>query len=79
MDESVADFEVTRNLRRRHDQMIKAIGKQVQEGTKMMKGGMKMFQVESNKERAEKVHRKKQADLDRQNQMKQALQDWKEK
>ena len=63
----MADFEVTRNLRRRHDQMVKAIGKQVQEGTKMMQDGMKMFQVETNKERAEKALKQKKADLDRQN------------
>jgi polyhydroxyalkanoate synthesis regulator protein len=47
--------------------MVKAIGKQVQEGTKMMQDGMKMFQVETNKERAEKAHKQKKADLDRQN------------
>ena len=56
----------TRNIKKRHTQMLDAIKSQVEEGTKMIPNGTQLLKAHDANEAIEKLHRERQEDLERQ-------------
>ena len=55
-------FEATKSLKKRHTQLCDAIKMQVNEGTKMIPGGVGILHITSSAEKLEKIEKERAAD-----------------
>ena len=62
MNENLANFEATKSLKKRHNQLLDSIKKQVAEGTMMIPGGRDALHITSSAEKLEKLEKERVAD-----------------